>query len=89
MLRPAATGRSVSLLEAIWGVPEMVVPNGWFIRENPNKMDDLGVPLFQETSIWRFPGGLPQNHPLNKGIFNFGISECHVSPNVSLPNRKT
>ena len=25
---------------------------GWFVRKNPAKMDDLGVPLFQETSIW-------------------------------------
>ena len=37
---------------SIWGFPKIVVPqNGWFIKENPIKMDDLGVQPFKETPI--------------------------------------
>ena len=32
-----------------WGSPKWLV----YFMENPIKMDDLGVPLFQETSKWQ------------------------------------
>ena len=38
----------------IWVFPKIgVLQNGWFVMESPIKMDDLGVPLFLETPIWK------------------------------------
>jgi len=43
---------NVVFFKHIWVFPKIGVPqNGWFIRENPIRIDDLGVPLFLETSI--------------------------------------
>ena len=45
----------VKLPKFMWVFPKIVVPeNGWFIMENPIKMDDLGVPLFMETVMCHF-----------------------------------
>ena len=40
-------GQAPMEVSIIGGIPIA----GWFITENPVKMDDLGGPLFQETTM--------------------------------------
>ena len=52
--KPRLMGVEPSTFQVVWVFPKIgVFPPKWMVKimENPIKMDDLGVPLFSETSV--------------------------------------
>ena len=77
-----------------WVFPKIGVPqNGWFIVENLINMDDLGVPLFSETSrCFPFVGfavAALKSNSLTVGShsFNLGTFETYFGCGFSATKR--